>query len=288
MYEYRGGGNWTAVLGDDGLPDPLARADDLDSENDPDEGYYVKAGPMKHGDYFGPWIWSNLRDVLNLMVWTIPSEACVMNYIPPSLTGTPQLFLPAPWSSSVGGGDPNTIGNAVNDKGASGTGADAAGAKSAAESAFAAATTSTSGSGDPTNPAAPHIESTLSGSGGSYFGSLDAQNCYIGCRAIYQGRKRVIDTYLYAHAPGGAGTFLANGTGLAEDVWKKWPAGTGTFAAGSDYFGPQTLGSPAFGYALLPAWGPADGNTYGLIVKGIILICRWDQGGFTYTRGTPY
>ena len=209
VYTYQGGGTWT-------FAGPYAVADLLDSEAT-GTGWSVAAGQMQHGDLFGPWIWTNLRDACNQMYLTV---------------------------STVLAGEPNGeyFANVVYKAGSGST-------QAAALAAFNASTPAT-------YYIAPFAVSAISSDGSSNdlilsYGQIQAPNVYLGRACTLHSY------ILSAANGVSSGTNVYDGEGVAPAADATWDlVDSKAFAAGSPAYGTRSsnVWPPA---TLVPSWGSA-------------------------------
>jgi hypothetical protein len=224
---------------------------------------------MQYGDVFGPWIWTDLRNSLNLLTRLIVGAQA--NY---ASSPTSSSYVPSPYSAS---GDPGTMSysvvNVVSD-----SPADAM----AAADALWPPTPSVISSALPLLFAQYGYAPAFS----EYTAQIRADVCQFGSTGIYAGRAAALDTYLLAETFGN--TFNANGTGLTSGVWNLFDS-TALAGTGGDVF-TEALCGTVFGSGVQPAWPAIVGsaNSTGMAVASLLQLVRWDvSGGFAFTSSTP-
>lgn len=275
VWEHQGAGVWTRVDQDD----PTAQPDTLDSENDPAGGTFIDPGTMRPGDYFGPWLFTNLRDALNLLVWTGPAE-----FIHYQISADPPLnSLYQNWQGYF----VNTTTLGANQKTGDSTNfrPDEATAKGDAVAALAAATPFYQGE------ATLRIGSTVSTSWDAH---LQTWQFKVGAGNSWQGKARRLEVYALALSDdtepdtSGFGTKVGGGN-LPLDVWTLYKAAD--LVAGADVYAQDLL--DAVDYPT-PAWptdpiAPSFSKSRGAYLGRwqLFPIVRYDvAGGFEYTAST--
>lgn len=272
IWEHQGGGVWTRV----DVDDPTAQPDILDSENDPDGGSYWPPGPCTPGDYIGGWLFNNLRDALNKLVWVGPAEFIhYQQSTAPALNGFYQNWQPY----FV---DENTPGVIIHSGRSLNFEPDEDTAKDVALTNF--------NSSDDFY----QLETTLyrfSSVESDWTAFLTAPKFKVGAGNVWKGRGRKVEVYALAHwdtsVTGSTYDDMAFGVMLPKDVWTLYKSMD--FAPGMDEYGQDLI--DAVDFSDPPEW-PEDPIPAGTTKsKGAYLgryqlfsLVKYDvSGGFEYT-----
>jgi hypothetical protein len=272
VYIYQGGGTWTPST------DPFDQADLLSSTSSPTSGNYCTPHVMEHGDVFGPWIWTNLRNALNCLTRSMPGWSANSSInIDPSF---PQTINRVP-TAYAAPGQLDTVNALI----LTDTGTSAAGAMSAVDALWPG-TPAQVGAGNPITPGFLFGAFYFSGGPSPFTATIDYVACQFGFPGTYLGRAAAMDTYLLATGTGW-NTFYDNGFGMTDGTWALFDT-TNLGGTGGDIFG-EALGTRVFG-GIKPAWPAVSGGarSRGMKIEGVISLLRWDvAGGFKYTSSTP-
>jgi hypothetical protein len=248
----RASGAWVASSLPDGPPDVL------DTDAAAPFACSVSGntyGAIAEGDYIGPWLFAEMRDMCNAMVWTQQTTGDLEN----GATG-----------KDVSATDPTW-----------------AGAKAAVETLVAASpgTTALSSTGGFSRSIAYGAES-----GGTYTARLIRAGSSVAPHNDPAGVARTVEWYLRASAPSIGATTTAfddNGDGVVDAAFKLYNTLAASTAVNPTYAFPANLATvptwptvPGAGTSKSSGWYVAASLSYALLMK-------WDvAGGFAYTSTT--
>lgn len=265
VWEYQGGGVWTPTPAG---TDPT----EIDTNNAISSGVHLPPGLIQQGDIIGWHLFQEIRDVCNMLTWTLPTK---------------YLYIRSSGAGTVvdGGSTVNPVWQAdetegwLRKTGDSGVGhPDEATAKAAASADYAAETpvlTTFLG-------LAPQQNAVWNT---SYFAVINGMSFQYGHAEVYRGLAH--KTEWYAMTNDGSGTIEYDSTafGIASvDVWAK--VGDEDHAAGAHDWGVE-LDPVVQGNFVEPPYSATPGQDKGARLTDAFPLIKWDvAGGFQYTEST--